>query len=93
MVTRQAELSSLVRNSEVRQLLLLGKFITKSQTVIEKSESDNQLSVVDGCLLQSDGKFFVMITNLFFLATHRRPSFILLRRVGLSDGEAFGERR
>ena len=73
------------------QLALLGKLITKSQSIVEETESDNHLSVVDRCLLKRNCKFLVVITNLFFLSPYRCPGFVLLGWFGFDDGESSGK--
>src|SRR6267142_5485763 len=91
MVSRQVKLGLFIRNDEILQVVLLGKFIAKPQPVVEKAESDNHPAVVDGRLLKRDCQLFVMITNLFFLTPYRRPGFVYLGWFGFDDGEARGK--
>ena len=82
MVTVHGKLRMFFLDNKVIQCLLLGKFITESQAVVEQTETDNDGTVIHG-LIQVDCQFVIVIADFFFFSPHRLPGFIEGSRLGV----------
>ncbi|CDE87094.1 unknown [Prevotella sp. CAG:891] len=75
VVACHCELAMLFFDNEVGQILLFGKFVAKSQSVVEESESNFDIAVVNR-LRQRHAHFVVMIAYAAFFAPHGFPGFV-----------------
>ena len=75
VVASHRELRMLFFNHKIIQRRLLGKFVTESQTVVEKAETDQDRTFVHR-LVQRDSHFIIMIPDFFLFAPYRTPGLI-----------------
>jgi len=75
VVARHGELRMLFFYDEIVQVLLLREFITESQTVVEKAETDNDAPVVHR-LVEGDFQFIIVVADFAFFAPYRTPSLV-----------------
>ena len=86
VIASHCKLAVFFLNDEVGQILLSREFIAESQSVVEESESDENLSVVL-LLIESNGHFVVVIPYLGFLTPHGLPRFVERGLLCLCNGE------
>jgi len=87
MVTRHGKLGTFFFDNEVIQILLQGELITKPETIVEKTETDNDITVL--CfLVQRYGHFIIVVADLFHFTPHRFPCFIECGSLGIGQSES-----
>ena len=75
MVTSKGELSQLLLDHEIAEVLLVWELITESETVIVETETESHLSV-SRSLDEVHNKLVVVVADLSFLTPYRLPSLV-----------------
>ena len=76
-ITLKAELSSLICDDKVLQLLLFREYITEAHTIIKDTEDDIQLSLQPFLLCQLHSQLVIMVAHIDFFSPWLAPRFVL----------------
>ena len=87
MVACHLELTLLLFDDEIGQVLLRGELIAEAQSIIEETKTNHHRPVV---LLLTEGhqQLVVVVADTALLTPHRRPSLIERVGFGVSNGKA-----
>ena len=87
MVTCQSEFCLFLLDCKIGKILLVGEFITKSEPIVEKAETNVHLPVIF-LLRKMHNHFVVMVTYSAFLTPNGMPKFVERGICGGINGEA-----